>query len=374
MFCSLLLADETSYVDIDVAGGDGNGKDWANAYATAAAWDAAEANDLVVATKIDTVYFRASSGSNDTTQCTIGQDWDTDTDYYIHWIGDDFPADGIYDATAYILEGQATTALQIEQDAVILENMQFVLSGATSNDWCVKLDSSAGFDGGGTVQINECIVMGIGLTGGGTGVGVFSGEADAILVVRNTQILDFNSVDTPGDTGFYGIRIDNGVASFYNCIMEGNVRACYRIGGTLNVYNSASFHNHDDWGGTITGDYCCSDDNNMGSGANHIDWDDTATDWDANFTDYANNDYTVKDVAADIYLGSELTQADDALIPDDDIIGTARDTGAGEQTSIGCYEFVSAGGVVPTPYYYRGLLVIPIIPFGLYFWRRKCAA
>lgn len=33
-----------------------------------------------------------------------------------------------------------------------------------------------------------------------------------------------------------------------------------------------------------------------------------------------------------------------------------------------------AVGVVVTPYYYRGLLFIPIIPFSLYLWRRKCAA
>ena len=37
------------------------------------------------------------------------------------------------------------------------------------------------------------------------------------------------------------------------------------------------------------------------------------------------------------------------------------------------YEYAAAG-VVVTPYYYRGLILIPIIPFGLYYWRRKCAA
>ena len=47
----------------------------------------------------------------------------------------------------------------------------------------------------------------------------------------------------------------------------------------------------------------------------------------------------------------------------------------GSATDIGAVqESVAVGGVVVTPYYYRGAWLLPLIPFSFYYWRRKCAA
>jgi hypothetical protein len=123
--------------------------------------------------------------------------------------------------------------------------------------------------------------------------------------------------------------------------------------GSYSLQNLAIFNNNDDFGGSQIGgatiDYCASDD---GDGTNAIDWDSEATDWAANFTDYSNGDFSVKDTSADIYqAGTDLSSSD----------GIWRDIAGNERSAtpcIGAFEYVAAGGGLSIPVammYYNNL-------------------
>ena len=68
-----------------------------------------------------------------------------------------------------------------------------------------------------------------------------------------------------------------------------------------------------------------------------------ALEWDNEFEDPTNGDFTLLNTG-NCYEGSEITNTDDSEVPTDDIEGDARNTGSGEQTSIGADEYVAAGG------------------------------
>ena len=114
-------------------------------------------------------------------------------------------------------------------------------------------------------------------------------------------------------------------------------------GNDLRPVSCAVFNNDDDFTDAFPSgypDFCASDDGDDG-GTDGIDWTSEATDWANNFTDYANGDFSVKDASADIYLAG-ASQNDYSYVPSDDIIGTARPTGA-SQPSIGAFELAAAG-------------------------------
>lgn len=133
--------------------------------------------------------------------------------------------------------------------------------------------------------------------------------------------------------------------NLYNSVFTGCLSDCLeRNSSTFIVINCANFDNTDDFDGAFTSlNYNASDD---GDGSNPVA--PSGGDWDNEFTDYTNRDFSILDTG-NLYLGSEVTNADDNLVPSVDIIGTDRNTGVGTQTSIGAHEFVSAGTTRPLP-------------------------
>jgi len=66
----------------------------------------------------------------------------------------------------------------------------------------------------------------------------------------------------------------------------------------MTVKNSAVFNNVGaDFWEAVTVTYSASDDTKAGTG--NIDWDNGATDWDANFVDYAEGDFHLKTTSPD---------------------------------------------------------------------------
>jgi len=68
----------------------------------------------------------------------------------------------------------------------------------------------------------------------------------------------------------------------------------------------------------------------------------SGSDWDNEVEDYASNIFNILNTG-NCYLGSEITQADDGNVGADGLLGIARNTGAGQQTSIGACEYDSGG-------------------------------
>lgn len=260
------MAQVIRYVDPDVVGGTGDGTSWEDAYASLNAWNAAEATNLVTNDDYHTVYCRSSGGTNDTTPFDL-YGWNTDATHYIEIIGFDFPSNGVYDNTKYVLynNDSAEVTLSFSENYIRIINLQILVTETGSNTrHGIKI---SGIVGSNEFLIDSCIIKGV-CSGTGAAWGIYTNDNDINLTVINTIVYDFVSGT---DTGFQGIRADNcNTFNIYNC----TVYNCYGVGiylgatGTMTVKNTAVGLTNNDFGqysGTLIIDHCCSDD---GDGTN----------------------------------------------------------------------------------------------------------
>ncbi len=186
--------------------------------------------------------------------------------------------------------------------------------------------------------VDGCIIRGVydGNSSWGALVAIDYGENGSVTV-RNSLLYDGNSgygtcaaIHAPSDGSTNGtVVVEN--CTICHCAGQGIAHNA----GSMTVRNTVIFDTADDISGTVTLTYCAGDDADFGSGTGNIQWADGATDWAANFTDYANGDFSVKDTDADIYhAGTDLDL-------DYDIAGNAWHA---TTPSIGAFEYVAAGG------------------------------
>lgn len=332
---ALAITTEHWYVDPD-AGGGGTGVDWTNAYTTLSAWEAAKNADITAggSDKIMIVHCRSSSGGNDQAQCIISG-WTTDSTHYIQIKGYDFPSDGIWDDTKYILENNddSADALRIEADYVRLINLQILLTttSGTMNGLLVS-----GVNASNAITIDSCIVKGV-CSGTGDAYAIYSSDADGIITVYNTIVYGFVS---GVDSGFGSVRIVDGAITFYNCTIWDGYFGLRQTGGTCTIKNSCVGNTTDDFSGTFTMDYIVSDDDHSGDCSNYWSAPTNGTgDWSLDYTT-PGSDFTLLVTATDL-IDDGLA---DVFAEDDDIIGTVRPQGGG--WDIGAYEYTSSS-VVP---------------------------
>jgi hypothetical protein len=329
------MAEILRYVDPDVVGGDGNGQgSFANAYSSLNQWEAAEQTDLDGAGNTHRVLTQASSGSNDQLECVIFT-WTTSAGSYITIQGDDFPSDGIWDNTKYILENNddTTSAIQISEDYVRIVNLQILLTN-TGNRFGVYVVVVGTSD----IRFDSCIVKGT-MSGSPTqATGIYINDTDATVTIYNTIICGFVSGETVAMRGIVIANASN--VYLYNDTVYGNYTGILRsTSGTVSVINCAVFNNTNDFSGTIaTIDYCASDDGDD-TGANGVTITQSADDWAALIVDAAGGDFHVTDASSELYnTGNGATPKSTFT---DDIIGTTRGP-ADLDWDIGAFEFVSA--------------------------------
>lgn len=191
-----------------------------------------------------------------------------------------------------------------------------VKNDSTNGSYCIGIMDSAG------VHIDSCIAVG---AEGVHGIR-FMDSASASTVIANCII-------SGGDSGISD-NYRSAAYSVYNCVVTGCGIGIERYSATVAITNCAIFNNTDDIDGTVTATYCAGDDSDFASGTGNIQWTDGATDWAANFTDYSNGDFSVKDTDADIYhAGTDLDL-------DYDIAGNAWHA---TTPSIGAFEYAASG-------------------------------
>jgi hypothetical protein len=214
--CSVCQAAQViRYVDPDVVKA-GDGTSWNTAYASLFAWEAAEQKNLVTATENHIVYCRSSSGTDDTTKFTING-WTTSEDYDIQIIGADFPVDGIWDATKYVLihddEGDAQ-AIRIEESHVRIHNLQIsvVVTSTSGTAYGILAGATAATH---NVQIDSCYIKGTIAADSGVCYGIRS-YTNSVTTVTNSIITGFY-----GNNNCYGLNSYYSTFSIYNCTIVG---------------------------------------------------------------------------------------------------------------------------------------------------------
>lgn len=153
------------------------------------------------------------------------------------------------------------------------------------------------------------------------------------LYVKNSISYGFKSNSSAG----YYLWEPTTSADFYNCTVCDCNFGFGRAGGVLNVVNSVSFSASDDFNGSFnTLNYNASDD---GDGTNPISA--SGGDWINEMPNYTSYNFNITS-SGNVYEGSSLTNADDPLVPTIDIVGNIRNSGVGENVSVGVVEFFSS--------------------------------
>ena len=339
--CQVEAANIVRYVDTGSdAAGDGttaatSSGDNTHAYQSLNAWEAAEQTDLDTANNTHTVHCnRTNGGGVDQLLCTI-LGWTTSATDYITITADDFPSDGVWDGTKYLLENNndAQEAMRIRTEYVRIRKMQILVTTTSGTRYGLNI-SSVGSPS--SFIIDSCIFKGD-CTGTGLTVGVYVNDADAEIVMYNTIAYGFVS---GVNTAFYGVYTPN-ITSFAisNCTVYSNYVGI-RTAAAAVVKNCAVGNNVNDFYGggspTFTIDYIVSDDNHSGDCANYWSAPTAGTgDWTSDFAT-PGSDFTLLVTATDL-IDDGLA---DLFAEDDDIIGTARPQAGG--WDIGAYEFVAA--------------------------------
>lgn len=321
-----MATEVTKIVDPD----NGTGTD----YTSLDAWEddlgGTTSGDLVTDDEIAIARCRSSSGTADTTQVRIFG-WASWSGNDIRIEGADFPADGIWDDSAYVFQQiQNTHGIRLDEYYCRITNIQFYNArtgtSAAENKTVFEIF-------GNYTTIDSCIFRGnVGAAAQGYGLLLY-GNGNTSLV-SNCIFYGFN-----GGTGHYGLSVDRSSGTvIVNCTVYDCTTGIDTDANTT-VLNCIVGNCTDDISGTPNSvDYCASDD---GDGTNSIS--PSGSDWGNEMTDPANGDFTILNTG-NCYEGSAVTQDDDANVPSDDIIGTARNTATGTSTSVGAFEYVSAGG------------------------------
>ena len=262
----------------------------------------------------------------DTTAASTGTGYTTSADYYINIT---VPAserhDGKWNTNKYYLSVNVSHygALEIYENYTRMTGLQVAVNGTGDDDRC-----GIRIDGAGNCLIDRCIVRR--LSSSNICQGIRFGKASALYCdIRNSYLYGF-------DVGewYAGIACDDTSSNIkiYNCTISGNYLG---INGSSHVItNCAVFNNYDDFYGTMTIDYCASDDGDGTHAVNISPGATEATDWASCFVDYANGDFHLNSGSVCVNAGADLSGTFTT-----DIDGETRVT-----WDIGADEYVAAGG------------------------------
>lgn len=281
---------------------------------------------------------------------TSADGWVTNATYGII-VNGDWDGDG-WDSAAYHLLVNNEDGIEISGSSridVVFNNVQVKITGT----WNRQVIFLTNFTNGNHI-FNNCWLEDAG-TGGSRNI-VANNDSD-LNPVFNDCILKGGAYTS------WLVACWSGSATLNNCVCNGGGTAggfrCEDSGESITATNTVIFNTSDDFDTTQAGsyvcDYCASDDADATTYTHGIDWDSEATDWAANFTDYINGDYSVKDTGADIYhAGIAISGLNE------DIVGYAWN----DPPSIGAFEYVAAGGdttVMPSAIGISAAPVTPII-------------
>jgi hypothetical protein len=299
----------TYYVDTDVSGGTGDGSSWANANSTLSAGIADLPSPL---TEDTTILCRSSSGTADSTAATIPSNLGSTYRLTIEAASTDVAEKTGINTSKYRFSMSSGFAIQNENGADLLtvDGIQFDGAGNAiyAGGW--------GTGSGSSIIIQNCY-----FETEGTPVTGYDSNTNVTI-----QSCVFNGVSTPS----YAVQASDGTWDVYNCTITGYDLTLDDNSGsaTVTVTNCAVFGNNDDFSsGTITVDHCASDD---GDGTNSVS--PSGSDWDNEFEDSANGDFTLLNTG-NLYQGGTTITGGPATDIEGDSWGATPSIGADEYSA-----------------------------------------
>lgn len=344
----VVAGTRTVYVDTD-AGGAGTGADWTNAYTSQAAAIAGEITngaDLVTEQNDLDVYFRASSGTADTTQA-VWDGFSTSETYDIELIMDGTNGsdkhDGTWCDTKYRLEVSNAYPFLCKDDHVSVDGMQVRTPAIDGPDHVVFCNYQSA---GAILEFERLIVRGAD-DGSNEQYGIVTVGANADVYISNCTVYDMNTAVA----GTYGIKADGDEAFLTNCTVVGGARgivdAAPASRGTA-VTNcmaidaaSYCFYTGGSWDANSTNNLS---DDATAPGSNPVkNVEPTFVDKDNHDYHLASNDDKAKDAGADMDPDPNGLYSIEV-----DIDGDDRDTVGGGTWDIGADEYDTTGGGGPS--------------------------
>lgn len=324
-------AEIIRYVDPDSAAG-GDGTTWALAYDSLFDWEAAEDGNTLDGDWMH-VYVRASGGTADTSRCwLLGWTQVDSADYILieAAAGDEALKTG-WDATRYRLEVTDNDCFLVQADYVRFKGLQVrIIYSSVASKICVSINTVGTSD----IRVDSCRLRGdMDVSAGSNGLKV--NDVDATVTMYNTIVYNHD---------YRGVLITNAANVYiynsiiYNCVVFGIDRI---TSGIVTVKNCAVFVTGNDFNGTITADYCATDDNDQGG--NNVAESGGGTYWPNDFEGADTGDFT-------LLTGSNLKHAGannpSSGIYTTDMEGNPYNIGAdGFAYSLGVDEYVSSAQV-----------------------------
>lgn len=278
------MATVQRYVNPDAdPGGDGttNGLTGGDcAFQSLNVWESTTQQDLTDGGGDIAIATCASGGTADTTATAVNG-WATAAASYI--LIESAPTDRAvkdeWDAAKYRLEVVDDDSLGIIDEYVRVDGLQVQMTVEDGGTYaCMYANTVATSE----MRFSNCRYVCVVTSGHARGM-LFN-DADIVAKIWNMIIYG-------GD--YAGIKLGLGTAGIYNCVVY-NIsayNAIVQIAGTVTVKNCACFKTANDFDGTITIDYCASDDND---GTNNVAESGGGVDWPDDFVDAANGDFTLK--------------------------------------------------------------------------------
>lgn len=330
----------TRYVNTaSTAGGDGttNATSGANrAYASLAAWNTAEAKDLVTADQTHTVI--CSGGQETLTTGISMSSWVTDATRFVTIKSDETRSPSTY-ADGYRLYTTSAINMLTLASYTILKNIRMQQENTSGSVQAISNVSSAV-----GVVIDSCWIRKT--TSAGWWAAVFA-SANTSRTVKNCIL------QGAGGTS-YGVNqayVAGAVTNVFNCTITGFTGGAGLVRSgttTFVVRNCAIFNNAADRSGdNVPTDiqYTASDDAITGTGNRDISPGAVESDdWNLAFVNYAAGDFRIKDSSSVLYnAGTDLSASGVTY----DFLGTARPQFS--TYDIGAFELLPVGAIITAP-------------------------